>query len=138
MPLSTAVFDPLVFDVGTFDALDITPYLFKVAVEPSFRRVVPGQSLTITLHIKNAETTPGRKFDYNPGEFPEVELYQPGGALEQAYTTMYNVSIGVYGYQHTVGTADPVGFYTGRFKAENGNRIMLTPKIFLFEVLLVT
>ncbi len=138
MPLSTAVFDSNVFDVGVFDALEITPALYKVVVEKMFRKVVPGQSLQMYIYIKNVETTPGRYVDYNPGEIPQVEIYMPNGSIKQAYIDMYNISTGVYGYQHTVGTNDTVGAYTARFKALNGNKVMLTPKIVMFEVITVS
>lgn len=138
MALSTAVFDSNVFDVGTFEALEITPALYKVVVEKVFRKVVPGQSLSMYIYIKNIETTPGRSLDYNPGETPQVEIYTPSGTIKQAFTNMYNISTGVYGYQHTVGVSDVVGAYTARFKALNGGKVMLSPKIVMFEVMTVS
>ena len=127
-------FDPLVFDPGIFDAVDVVPSLFKVLVPEQNRYVAAGQGVSVTIYIYNMASSPGVKYLFNPDTIPQVQIYRPDGTTLLAYTNMVQSTTGTYTYQHQVSVNDSKGPYTAQFKAVNGDKTMLSKGIVIFEV----
>lgn len=130
-----AVFDPVVFDPGIFDATDPIPTLLKVRVYPRHRMVKGGQGVTIVIYIVNVDTTPGRVFTLDPSVLPQIALYGPDGSVVQAATDMVSVSPGEYRYQRDTSVNDTSGPYSAVFTASNGDRDMVTPKMVVYSII---
>lgn len=128
-------FDPNVFDQGVFDSIFAIPLLYKVYLSRESRVVSLGESVNFTIHLMQNMTTFGRRFDIIPDTSVEVELSNPDKTVNTAFADMEHLTDGKYFYVHDVGISDQVGAYSARFKAVNGDKIMLTPKMTLFEVL---
>lgn len=130
----TAVFDWNVFD-WSFHIMDAIPTVNKVIVERGFRKVEQGQAVHVVVNIQDIMTTPGARYDFNPGTTPQIEIYNPDRTVKVALSNMvYLARTGHYGYQHQTDADDQVGIYTGRVKAVNGSMTAMSDLMVLFEV----
>lgn len=127
-------FDPLVFDPGIFDAIDVVPSLFKVLVPEQNRYVAAGQGVSVTIYIYNMASSPGIKYLFNPDTNPQIQIYKPDGTILVTYTDMAQSTTGTYTYQHQTGVNDTKGPYSAQFKAVNGAKTMLSKTMVIFEV----
>ena len=127
-------FDPLVFDASVFDASYATPLLERVSIHPEYSRVTQGQSVPFRIHLQSVTTTFDKRYDLNTASTPQVELTNPDGTVKQAFIDMLSQGLGWYLYVHNVGVSYQKGSYTVRFKAVNGDKTLLTPKMHLFQV----
>lgn len=127
-------FDPVAFDIGTFDATYPTPVLFQVYVAREMQRISAGQGVSWTVSIAQVETTPPRRYPLNP-DLVQVALYDPLDTELLALSAMYNQGSGLYGYAYQVGAVATPGAYCGLFKATNGPKVMTSKKMKLFEVI---
>lgn len=146
-------FDPVVFDVGTFESLYPIPILYEVYVPREQQRIAAGQGVSVTVTLVNVETTPYRRYPLNPEGPVTLDVYDPTDTKIIAGAVMVNHAPGLYGYQFQVGLVgadttvfDPLVFdtshtvilpgpYTGTFRATNGTRTMQSKKHRLFEVI---
>ena len=133
-PTSPSVtYDWNVFD-WSFSVMDVIPTFEMVIMEREFQLVEAGQAVTLLCSIQDIMTTPGQRFQFNPGTTPQIEIYNPGGTTKVVFTNMNFVSTGVYNYQHQTLAADEKGVYTARFKAVNGTMTGITDKVNVFKV----
>lgn len=128
-------FDPLVFDFGTLDASFAAPVLFRFVVPMEMRKTTPGSAVTMFVYIKNVATTQGRSYLMNPDTSVQIELYKPDTTVLQALANMMNQATGLYIYQYQLATNAPVGMYSGKVKAVNGDKTVISPVVKLFEVI---
>jgi hypothetical protein len=128
-------FDPLVFDFGTFDANFAVPVLFRFVVPSDMRKTTPGSAISVFTYIKNVSTTEGRSYLMNPDTSVQIELYKPDTTVLQALATMANQATGLYVYHYQLATNAVVGFYSGKVKAVNGDKTVISPIVKLFEVI---
>lgn len=128
------VFDPNVFDIGVFDSIFATPVLFQVYVAREMQRIAAGQSVAWTISIADTQSTPQRRYPLNV-ESAQVALYDPTDIQLFPFADMYNQGAGLYSFEYATAMISPKGAYCGIFKAINGGKGMLTPKMKLFEVI---
>jgi len=133
-PTSVQVaFDWNVFDMG-FSVMDVVPIFNKIIMEREFQVVEAGQAVTLLASIQDIMTTPGQRFQFNPGTTPQIEIQNPDGTVKVAFANMNFVSTGLYNYQHQTISTDQKGIYTARFKAVNGTMTGLSDKVNVFKV----
>ena len=118
----------------SFMIMDIVPTFNKIIMEREFLLVEAGQAVTLLCNIQDVITTPGQRFNFNPGTTPQLEIYNPDGTTKVTFANMNFVSAGFYNYQHQTISTDQKGIYTARFKAVNGTMTALTDKIVVFKV----
>lgn len=128
-------FDPLVFDFGTFDASAPTPVLFRFVVPSDMRKTTPGSAVTIFTYIKNVDTTEGKSYLMNVDTSVQIDLYKPDTTPLVTLANMANQATGLYIYQHQLATNAVVGMYSGKVKAVNGDKTVISPIVKLFEVI---
>ena len=126
------------FDFNAFDwsflVMDIVPTFNKIIMEREFQLVEAGQAVTLLCNIQDIMTTPGQRFNFNPGTTPQIEIYNPDGTTKVTFANMNFISAGFYNYQHQTLVNDQKGIYLARFKAINGTMTGLTDKIAVFKV----
>jgi hypothetical protein len=128
------VLDPLVFDVGMFDAAYAVPFMQKAVMQRGYRRTVSGNTVPVLLYIQQGDTTPGRLYSLNPETSTQIQVYNPDGTIKTAYTSMVNKSLGIYEAVILTASGDPKGQYQGDFKMINGDKTTVTEKVRLFEL----
>lgn len=123
-----------VFD-WSFEIMDIVPTFDRVLMEREFQLVRAGQAVTVIASIKDIMTTPGQRYQFNPGTTPQIQLYNPDGTVKVAWVNMVFIATGLYNYQHQTTTSDQLGNYTAQFRATNGTMTGITDKLLVFEIL---
>lgn len=155
LPL-TNVYDSNVFD-WSHHIMDIVPTFNKVIMEREFQLVKLGQAVTLLCNVQDIMTTPGQRFQFDPDNRPEIQVYNPDDTIRVAWATMNFVATGQYNYQlQTLGPGytvvfdelvfdedvfatetvlDVVGVYTAHFRAQHGTMKGITARVVVFEVI---
>lgn len=128
-------FDSNVFDSSIFDGRYTVPLLRNVKVEPEARYIVAGGNITMSIHLMNAETTYGRRYNLDPESAPQIEIMQPNGILRIPFTPMQYLSQGRYFYTLLTVSADIPGAYSARFKVINGDKVLLSRFMVIFTLI---
>lgn len=131
---TAAVFDYHVFDFA-FDIADIIPSFNLIVMEREYQDIEADQAVSILASIQDVMSTPGQRYQFDPTNTPQIQIYDPLGAVKVAWIDMNFVDIGLYNYQHQSLTTDLSGTYTAQFKAINGTMTALTSKIAVFTIL---
>lgn len=127
--------DSNVFDVGIFDTRYAVPLVRSVRIEPQAKVIAAGGSVTVLLHLIEAETTYGQKYNLDPESGVQVELLNPDGTIALLSSTMTNLTQGKYLFTFSTNLGSQRGCYSARFGATHGDKTMLTPEMALFTVL---
>lgn len=130
-----AIFDPEVFDLGTFDATDPIPTLFKVSVHPLHGQIAPGQSVLITIKIVNVETTLGSVWPLDTSATPLITIFDPSAVVLVDEDFMYNTGPGEYRYRYETELDADSGAYSVRVYTVNGEHTLRSPKMVVFRVI---
>jgi len=128
------VLDPLVFDVGMFDAAYAVPFMQKAVMQRGFRRSSGGNTVPLLLYIQQGDTTPGRLYSLDPETSTQIQVYSPDGTIKTAYTNMVNKGLGIYEAVVPTSSSDPKGQYSADFKMVNGDKQTTTEKVRIFEL----
>lgn len=129
------VFDPIVFDVGVFDAVNVVPILLKVNIPQGCRKITPGGSFTLAVSIVQKETTPGKVYPLEPDSGVELALFDKALLEIEDFTAMFAQGDGVYRFQYQTDVNFIPGPYHIKLRAINGDKTMTTPYMKAFEVI---